>query len=207
MATNIEHKDIVDVDRHEPKGASSASLGQVLSSNGDGTTSFTDLPSFGSAQIELGYQTTNGQTSVTMTGIPNDATEIVVMLEDVSTNDAGEVIQIRFGTDVLADVDSGSNYYGRAVASNGSAVSTGTTYFPLTNGVSITQPVNGMWIFKRAPTTDKWFCFGGFVGGTTTSSSYSSGYYSPASGSVDRINISTAVTALDAGFITVTYRT
>lgn len=37
---DIEHKDIPDSGRHEPKGASTASLNQVLISNGDGTTSF-----------------------------------------------------------------------------------------------------------------------------------------------------------------------
>jgi hypothetical protein len=37
---NIEHKLIVDADRHEPKGASSATVKQALLSNGDGTTYF-----------------------------------------------------------------------------------------------------------------------------------------------------------------------
>lgn len=37
---NIEHKLIEDANRHEPKGASTATLGQSLLSNGDGTTYF-----------------------------------------------------------------------------------------------------------------------------------------------------------------------
>lgn len=37
---NIQHSAISDADRHEPKGASSASTGQTIISNGDGTTSF-----------------------------------------------------------------------------------------------------------------------------------------------------------------------
>lgn len=47
MATNIAHKNISDANRHEPKGASSASVNTVLTSNGDGTTSFTAGAMFG----------------------------------------------------------------------------------------------------------------------------------------------------------------
>lgn len=39
----MEHKDIPDAQRHEVKGASTAADGQVLVSNGDGTTSFAYL--------------------------------------------------------------------------------------------------------------------------------------------------------------------
>lgn len=35
-----QHKNIIDSERHEAKGASSATSGQVLKANGDGTTSF-----------------------------------------------------------------------------------------------------------------------------------------------------------------------
>tara|TARA_R110000824_G_scaffold344886_1_gene531539 strand:+ start:7180 stop:7806 length:627 start_codon:yes stop_codon:yes gene_type:complete len=38
----IEHKDIVDGERHEPKGASTATLDYILKSDGDGSTSFVD---------------------------------------------------------------------------------------------------------------------------------------------------------------------
>lgn len=37
---NIEHKTIADADRHEPKGASVATIKQALLSNGDGSTYF-----------------------------------------------------------------------------------------------------------------------------------------------------------------------
>ena len=37
----VEHVNIADADRHEPKGASTAATGQFLSANGDGTTTFT----------------------------------------------------------------------------------------------------------------------------------------------------------------------
>lgn len=36
----VEHVTILDADRHEAKGASTATLNQVLHSNGDGTTTF-----------------------------------------------------------------------------------------------------------------------------------------------------------------------
>lgn len=36
----VEHVSILDVDRHEPKGASTAGLNQVLHSDGDGTTTW-----------------------------------------------------------------------------------------------------------------------------------------------------------------------
>lgn len=47
----VQHKDIPDSERHDVKGASSASLRQVLVSNGDGTTSFQNLTT-----IHLGIQ-------------------------------------------------------------------------------------------------------------------------------------------------------
>lgn len=36
----VEHVNILDADRHEPKGASTAALNQVMHSDGDGTTTF-----------------------------------------------------------------------------------------------------------------------------------------------------------------------
>lgn len=36
----IEHKNIPDAERHEPKGASTATLNQIQKANGDGTTSW-----------------------------------------------------------------------------------------------------------------------------------------------------------------------
>lgn len=39
----VEHVNIKDADRHEPRGASTAGLNQVLTSNGDGTTTFKNI--------------------------------------------------------------------------------------------------------------------------------------------------------------------
>lgn len=46
-----EHRDIIDSERHEAKGASSALAGQVLKANGDGTTSFIDPTSLNNITI------------------------------------------------------------------------------------------------------------------------------------------------------------
>jgi len=51
----IEHQDIADANRHEPRGADAATSGHVLTSNGDTTTSFQDpntLVDVGNLQYE-----------------------------------------------------------------------------------------------------------------------------------------------------------
>ena len=76
MSAIITHASIDDPDRHEPKGASTAALGEVLTSNGDGTTDFA-VAGVG-AVFGQNYQTavslarsttpsTSFQTKVTMT--------------------------------------------------------------------------------------------------------------------------------------------
>jgi len=51
---SVEHKDIVDSERHEPKGASTATTGYILKANGNGSTSFVDPDSI----IDVGNVTT-----------------------------------------------------------------------------------------------------------------------------------------------------
>ena len=53
----MEHKDIPDAQRHEPKGASTATAGQVLKANGDGTTSFSTINVGGYQQVFSAYST------------------------------------------------------------------------------------------------------------------------------------------------------
>lgn len=53
----MEHKDIPDAQRHEPKGASTATVGQVLTSNGDGTTSFATISVGGYETVVSNYST------------------------------------------------------------------------------------------------------------------------------------------------------
>lgn len=40
----VQHKDIVDAERHEPKGASTATIDQVYAANGAGSGSWRELP-------------------------------------------------------------------------------------------------------------------------------------------------------------------
>ena len=54
----VEHVNILDADRHEPKGASTAALNQVLHSDGDGTTTFkfVDYGNLTNVPTPVGYQ-------------------------------------------------------------------------------------------------------------------------------------------------------
>ena len=56
MAT-IQHKDIADADRHEPKGASTATAGSMPISNGDTTTTFrkVNFADMGTKPVANGY--------------------------------------------------------------------------------------------------------------------------------------------------------
>lgn len=53
----MEHKDIPDTQRHEAKGAATATAGQVLRANGDGTTSFAFLDIGGYEVVANGFST------------------------------------------------------------------------------------------------------------------------------------------------------
>lgn len=58
----MEHKDIKDPNIHEVKGASTATAGSVLTSNGDGTTSFITPTKY--SNVKLGsYRVVNGSTT------------------------------------------------------------------------------------------------------------------------------------------------
>lgn len=66
----IQHENIADANRHEAKGASTATNGQVLKANGDGTTSFTNpntLVNIGVASTLQGISTTTQNPSGTNT--------------------------------------------------------------------------------------------------------------------------------------------
>ncbi len=69
----VSHKNIDDIDRHEPKGASTASAGQSLLSNGDGTTRWGNVFTF------VGEMELSGEESVTFTGIPSTVKTIRVV--------------------------------------------------------------------------------------------------------------------------------
>lgn len=49
----VQHKDLTDDQLHEPKGASTAAAGTVLTANGDGTTSWKQVSSRGSSSGDI----------------------------------------------------------------------------------------------------------------------------------------------------------
>lgn len=61
------HKDLPDSELHEAKGASSATNGQILSANGDGTATFVDPPGAGIFGNNFQYASSDAQSSTTQT--------------------------------------------------------------------------------------------------------------------------------------------
>lgn len=136
----VQHKDIVDAQRHEPKGATTASVNQVLTSNGDGTTKFAqvsfanlaDIPaSLFSADGLSGASTSTTQdpstpgTPIFIDFGPASATTDISLASDgtVTFNTPGTYLiqaQLNFGRDAGS---SASLLYYRAVK-NGSAADT-----------------------------------------------------------------------------------
>lgn len=67
----MEHKDIPDNQRHEPRGASTASNGQAVFSNGDGSTSFRYITASDISGLEFnGYNLTLGAASTAVSQNP-----------------------------------------------------------------------------------------------------------------------------------------
>lgn len=69
---SIEHKDIVDGERHEPKGAGTAVLDTVLKSDGDGTTSWVSVDTLipeGATTMERVLEAFNPSTSAEPSGV------------------------------------------------------------------------------------------------------------------------------------------
>jgi len=100
----VSHKNIEDVDRHEPKGASTASAGQLLSSKGDGTTEWVDQNTGGYTFLE--EKDLTSQASVTFTGIPSTAKTIRVVFYNANRTpiiQLGDASSIRT-TGYLCDV-------------------------------------------------------------------------------------------------------
>lgn len=89
----IQHKDILDADRHEVKGASTALSGQVLKSNGGGATSFvnpTDLQNIQYTSILANSRSANINPSAVDT--PLQATfDSTVSNTDISMNSDGTI--------------------------------------------------------------------------------------------------------------------
>lgn len=82
MATTIQHKDIADPDRHEPRGASTATSGTIPISNGDGTTTFrkVNFADMGTAPVANGYRQVLSGSSTAASQVPS-ATNVALQLE------------------------------------------------------------------------------------------------------------------------------
>lgn len=73
MSAIVTHETLADPNVHEPRGASSAAAGEVLTANGDGTTSF--APAGGSVF---------GQSYQTATDLPRSTTPLTVFQTKLS---------------------------------------------------------------------------------------------------------------------------
>lgn len=111
MAT-IQHKDIADADRHEVKGASTATIATIPISNGDGTTTFrkVNFADMGTKPVANGYlQVLAGSSTATSQQPAGTNTALQVefgaaqSLTDVSLSAAG-VLTINTAGWYLLDV-------------------------------------------------------------------------------------------------------
>lgn len=114
---SVQHSAILDADRHEPKGASTAQSRQVLLSNGDGTTKFdavafsdlTGIPAtLLSAAILSGASTAASQNA----SAANTSTDIIFgageTVTDASLNSSGVLTFVTGGTFLVqADLNVG----------------------------------------------------------------------------------------------------
>lgn len=107
---SIEHSTIADADRHEVKHASTASAGQVLIANGDGTTKFDayDYTNLTNKPISAGYVQELFSSSTATSQQPT-ATNTALQVEfgtggstaNVSLNSAGKVTFITAGEYII----------------------------------------------------------------------------------------------------------
>lgn len=94
---SIEHASIADADRHEAKGASTATNGQVAFANGDGTTTFRKIN-----YSDLGTKPTASGYQFLLTGTDTSATQI--------PSTSNTALQIKFGpTQTTTNVTVGSD--------------------------------------------------------------------------------------------------
>lgn len=115
---NVEHKDITDPNIHETKGASTALVGQVLTANGDGTSTFQNPAVY--SEVDIGWYNVSDTAT---TGSPI-ALSVAGTFYDLTNNASG--------TDT-------SNTYG--VAGISSVWNTGTSRFDF-SGLALGDLVN-----------------------------------------------------------------
>lgn len=75
-----EHVDIVDPQRHELKGASTASINQIPKSNGDGTTTFGSVDYTEITNPPIGVAVSDIAQGATTTDLENKINELLASL-------------------------------------------------------------------------------------------------------------------------------
>lgn len=135
---SVQHSAILDADRHEPKGASTATNRQVLLSNGDGTTkfdavAFSDLTGIPSTLLSAAILTGASTAASQNPSAANTNTDITFgaggTVTDASLSSAGVLTLVTGGTFLVqADLN-----FGRDTGSSASilyvrALKNGTPY-------------------------------------------------------------------------------
>lgn len=93
----IEHKNIPDAQLHETKGAASATLGQILTANGDGTATFQTAPY---SLVEMGWYDYND----TLTASTPIALTLANTYYDLTNNGLGVNTNIAYGLAGVANL-------------------------------------------------------------------------------------------------------
>lgn len=103
---NREHKDITDPNIHEPKGASTASVGQIIRANGDGTTSWVAPTVY--SNVAVGWY---NMTDTATAGSPIPLT-VAGTIYDLTNNAAGAESSTAYGVTGVGSVwNTGTNQF------------------------------------------------------------------------------------------------
>lgn len=110
---SIQHSAILDADRHEPKGASTATARQVLLSNGDGTTkfdavAFSDLTGIPSTLLSAAVLTGTSTSTTQNPSAANTNTDVIFGSGSTTTNatlSSAGVITFNVGGTFLVQAD------------------------------------------------------------------------------------------------------
>jgi hypothetical protein len=139
---SIQHSAIADADRHEPKGASTATARQVILSNGDGTTKFdsvdwSDLTGKPSTPLSVAILSSASTAASQNPAASDTATDVVfggaITAADASLDASG---QVTFNTGGSFSVQASLNF-GRDSGTNASIL----YVMAVKNGVAYGSPV------------------------------------------------------------------
>lgn len=169
-----------------------ASSGTVLTSDGSGNADFAATKQGWSP---VGTETASGDTSLTVTGVPSDATQIMVVLNRLTGSASAEVPSIKFG---LGAAPVASGYVTNITASNNSSVQRTTGIELATGNIGASVLIVHMHFTKVG---NFWATSGAWsnVNPATPFSALFSSSYDTGGSDVDRVNISLNVGTFDSG--------